>query len=163
MSEAAPKITYRPITDHDLIRDHLITTFTVDHLLLMGRPYPIRELDVIGAYDPDDQLLGLAFWTLKGNLAMLAAVISLSRHRGVGRGLLDHVRELAKTRGAKRLRAMTTNDNMEALRIYQLYGFRLTALYVNALDMLRALHPTLAIEGMNGIPRRDSIEMEIEL
>jgi ribosomal protein S18 acetylase RimI-like enzyme len=162
MSTDETTLVFRPITDHELIREHLLAAFTVDHLLVMGRPYPIRELTVTGAY-LDDALVGLAFWTIKGQAALLAAVISLARHRGVARALVDEVAAQARAEGAKRLRAMTTNDNLEALRFYQLYGFRLTALFVNAIDMLRALHPSLAREGMNGIARRDSLELEMDL
>jgi GNAT superfamily N-acetyltransferase len=155
-------IELRPITDQTVVRDTLMKVFTVDHLLVMGRPYPVRELDVIGAYDREE-LLGLALWTIKGQTALLPAVISLSTRRGVARALIGYVQDLAKKGGAKRLRAMTTNDNLDALRFYQLYGFRLTALFVNALDMLRVLHPSLEKIGFNDIPRRDAIELEMEL
>jgi GNAT superfamily N-acetyltransferase len=163
MMEADAQLRFATVTDHALIREHLLATFTVDHLLVMGKPYPISELSVVGAYGADDKLQGLAFWTMRGNLALLAAVISLSRHKGVARALLDHVADLARANKASRLRAMTTNDNLDALRFYQLYGFRLTALFPNALDMLRALHPSLSREGLNGLPRRDSIELEMPL
>jgi GNAT superfamily N-acetyltransferase len=156
-------IAMRPIEDQALVRETLMKVFTVDHLLVMGRPYPVSELDVIGAYDEADSLIGLALWTIKGPNALLPAVISLSPRRGVARALIDHVRDLAKQGGARKLRTMTTNDNLDALRFYQLYGFRMTALFVNALDMLRALHPSLDKMGYNGIPRRDAIELEMEL
>jgi ribosomal protein S18 acetylase RimI-like enzyme len=161
--KSAADLSFRPITDQDLIRDQLLETFTVDHMLLMGRPYPIRDLDVIGVYDADERLIGLALWTRRGQTAMVAAVISLEQRKGVARHILDHLCETARATGATRIRAMTTNDNLQAMRIYQLYGFRFTALYVNALDMLRAMHPSLEKIGMNGIPRRDAIEMEMEL
>jgi GNAT superfamily N-acetyltransferase len=160
---SADAIELRPISDQALVRETLMKVFTVDHLLVMGRPYPVAELDVIGAYDEAGALIGLALWTVKGPNALLPAVVSLSPRRGVARALIDHVREEAKAGGAKRLRTMTTNDNLDALRFYQLYGFRLTALFVNALDMLRALHPSLDRIGFNGIARRDAIELEMEL
>ncbi len=156
-------LSFRPITDHELIREHLLSTFTVDHLLVMGKPYPIREMSVIGAYDENGALAGLVFWTMRGNMALMPAVISLSQHRGVARQLIDHLIGVARATGAKRLRAMTTNDNTDAIRFYQLYGFRMTALFVNAIDMLRALHPGLEKLGLHGIPRRDAIELEMDL
>jgi hypothetical protein len=50
-----------------------------------------------------------------------------------------------------------------ALRFYQKRGFRLTALYPNALEASRKLKPQISMKAANGIPIRDELELELEL
>jgi GNAT superfamily N-acetyltransferase len=45
------------------------------------------------------------------------------RRTGVARGLLDAVRTAAQHRGALRLSLQTEEDNADALRLYERYGF----------------------------------------
>jgi len=45
------------------------------------------------------------------------------RRTGVARGLLDAVRAAAQHRGALRLSLQTEEDNADALRLYERYGF----------------------------------------
>jgi ribosomal protein S18 acetylase RimI-like enzyme len=162
VKEEADQLIFRVVEDHATVSRQLVAVFSVDHMMIMGKPYPIAELTVLGAYS-GTKLVGMALWTMKGNLALLAAVVSLTRRQGVARALLDEVAIQARAQKAKRLRCVTTNDNLEALKFYQLYGFKLTTLFVNALDMLRVLHPSLQVIGMNGIARRDVLELEMDL
>jgi len=69
----------------------------------------------------------------------------------------------AAAAGCTRLWLVTTNDNVEALRFYQKQGFRLVALYPNALEASRRLEPDLPLVGRHGIPLRDEIELEMRL
>ncbi|MGW8250920.1 MAG: GNAT family N-acetyltransferase, partial [Anaerolineales bacterium] len=56
---------------------------------------------------------------------------------------------------------ITTNDNLPALRFYQKRGFHLVALYPNALAESRRLKPEIPFKGLDGIPLRDEIELEM--
>jgi hypothetical protein len=58
---------------------------------------------------------------------------------------------------------ITTNDNVAALRFYQKRGFTLAALHKNALEQSRRLKPQIPLLGLDGIPLRDEIELEIFL
>lgn len=57
----------------------------------------------------------------------------------------------------------SSNDNLNALRFYQKYGFTLVALYPNALAQSRKLKPQIPLIGNDGIPLRDEIELELDL
>ena len=162
-SQIRTPFRFQPFEDRDQQRQHLIKTFGVDHLMMMGKTYPVEALTCTGAYSDGDDPDAIVFWTTKLPLALLVAVISVSATRGAARALIDHVRSESKLLGAKRLRALTTNDNMAALKFYQLYGFRLNSIFVGALDMMRVLHPTLPKLGHDNIPRRDTIELELDL
>ena len=62
-----------------------------------------------------------------------------------------------------RLWLITGNDNTSALRFYQKRGFRLVAVYRNAVDQARRLKPEIPLYGNDGIPITDEIELEMIL
>jgi RimJ/RimL family protein N-acetyltransferase len=73
------------------------------------------------------------------------------------------VKEVAVASGCERLWLITTNDNTPALRFYQKRGFQLVAIHRNALEHSRRLKPQIPLLGLNGIPLRDEIELEMLL
>lgn len=88
---------------------------------------------------------------------------SLKPRKGIGTALVNAVREAAKAAGYKRIWLITTNDNLNALKFYQKRGFALAAVYPNALEQSRKLKPQIPLVGMDGIPLRDEIELEMRL
>lgn len=84
---------------------------------------------------------------------------------GVGAGtiLLKGVEQLARLDGWKRLWLVTTNDNLRALRTYQRAGWRMVAVRPDAVDRARELKPSIPTVGLDGIPLRDEIELELPL
>ena len=67
------------------------------------------------------------------------------------------------TAGCRRVWLITTNDNLRALRFYQRRGFRLVAVHPNALARSRELKPSIPEIGLDGIPLRDELELELTL
>jgi ribosomal protein S18 acetylase RimI-like enzyme len=86
---------------------------------------------------------------------------SLVEKKGIGSALVEAVKEKAKAAGCERLWLITTNDNAAALRFWQKRGFRLSAIYPNAVEELRRLKPEIPLTGNDGIPIRDEMELEM--
>ncbi len=123
----------------------------VDSLLLPGLVAE-RDGERVGLllYDPDDG----AFET------ELAALATPVRAAGAGTAL---IRELRRRIPDRPIWAVTTNDNIDALRFYQRRGFRLRALRAGAVDEARArLKPQIPLFGRDGIPLRDELELVLE-
>ena len=57
----------------------------------------------------------------------LAALVVIEPGRGIGSALIDGTLEAVRRRGTHRIWAVTTNDNLAALRLYQRRGFRITS------------------------------------
>ena len=70
---------------------------------------------------------------------------------------------LGRERGVGRVWLITTNDNVRALRFYQRYGFDRVALHRNAVDAARTLKPQIPRVGLDGIPVRHELELEVQL
>ena len=77
--------------------------------------------------------------------------------------LIAEVKRVATQAGCTRLWLITTNDNVDALRL-QRRGCRLAALHRGAVDDSRArLKPEIPEIGGYQIPLRDELELEQEL
>ncbi|MCC6443463.1 MAG: GNAT family N-acetyltransferase [Armatimonadetes bacterium] len=92
---------------------------------------------------------------------ILRIPVAQGYHRlGIGRRLLAYARdEAAPKEGCTRIRIRTTNDNVPALRLYQKFGFRITAIRTGILSRRSGGE----IAGWDSIPIRDEIELEMEL
>ncbi|MBA7486610.1 hypothetical protein ES707_22171 [subsurface metagenome] len=88
---------------------------------------------------------------------------SFIEKKGIGSTLIGHLKEIAVYKGCKRIWLITTNDNLAAIRFYQLRGYSLVAIYRNALEQSRKLKPEIRFIGIDGIPLRDEIELELLL
>ncbi len=107
-----------------------------------------------------DALAGVATYAVDGLRAELAviAVTSPYRRRGIGSALLEAVASAAGDHGADELWLVTTNDNLDALRMYQRRGFRLQELRPGAVEVSRrTVKPSIPAVGDYGIPLRDEL------
>ena len=113
--------------------------------------------------EQDDEYTGLITYHVQGDECEIVSLDSLVEGVGIGSALIEVVKEVAIAAGCKRLWLITTNDNTPALRFYQKRGFSLVAVHRNALERSRKLKPEIPLVGMDGIPLRDEIELEMVL
>lgn len=111
----------------------------------------------------DKQPVGLATYHIEGDSCELVTLNSLVQGLGIGTTLISRITDAAIAAGCRRLWLITTNDNTPALRFYQQRGFQLVALHKNAIEGSRQLKPGIPQIGLDGIPLRDELELEITL
>jgi len=106
-----------------------------------------------------DRIHGVATYALRGDRAELAAIAVSVDHRfaGIGSALIEAVASTVAAKGGRELWLVTTNDNVDALRLYQRRGFHLSALHARAIDRARESKPTIPLLGRYGIPMRDEL------
>ena len=107
--------------------------------------------------------IGLLTYNIVGDQCEITLMQSMREGIGVGSELVGAVKGTATRVGCKRLWLITTNDNLHALGFYQRRGFTLAAVYPNALTRSREIKLGIPMTGMNGIPLRDEIELEMAL
>lgn len=105
------------------------------------------------------ELVGVATYSMTAERAELAAIAVRSDHRllGLGSALIDAVVSAVKDEGAVELWLVTTNDNLDALGLYQRRGFYLSEVRPGAVDISRRLKPSIPLIGQHGIPLRDEL------
>ncbi|CAN5332046.1 GNAT family N-acetyltransferase [soil metagenome] len=111
----------------------------------------------------DGQRAGLASYAVRGDECELVTIRSLREGRGVGRALLDAVRDAAIAADCTRLWLITTNDNLRALELYQRWGMEIVALHRNAVtEARRHLKPSIPERGAHGIPIAHELELRLQ-
>lgn len=131
-------------------------------MMICGRFVRPEDVEGIGAY-AQDRLRGIATWLTNGKAMHIVAVNSFTEMRGVGLALVDAMVERAREEGMSVLRASISNDNVIALRFYQKRGFRISALHRGIFDAMRSIRPSIPLTGLDNIPMRDEIELELDL
>ena len=111
----------------------------------------------------DNDWVGLVTYTFTDTECEIVSIDTLRENEGIGRALIQNVIDEARANQCGRVHVTTTNENLRALGFYQICGFKLSALRVNALEESRKVKPSIALLGENGIPLRDEIELEISL
>jgi len=106
---------------------------------------------------------GLTTYRIDGDECEIVTINAFPKGGGAGTALIDAVSAAARAAGCRRVWLITTNDNLRALRFYQRRGFRLAALHRDALDRSRELKPSIPEVGLDGIPLRDELELELRL
>jgi ribosomal protein S18 acetylase RimI-like enzyme len=134
------------------------------HQARLGRLHDVLALPGVGAWD-GQWLVGVATYDVQDEAAELAAIAVADDHRllGIGTQLIDAVVAAVRSAGGRDLWLVTTNDNLDGLRIYQRRGFRLSELHPGAMDRARLLKPAIPQEGRYGIPMRDELVLTLTL
>jgi ribosomal protein S18 acetylase RimI-like enzyme len=132
------------------------------NMVVRGSIYHVNELPGFIAI-LEDEPVGLVTYFLEDGDCEIISLDSTIEGIGMGSTLIETMKKLAREEGCKRLRLITTNDNTNALRFWQKRGFRLAALYPNAIEKSRELKPEIPVLGNDDIPIRDEIELELIL
>ncbi len=106
----------------------------------------------------DQKPAGLVTYHIEGDACEIVSLNSLAERMGICSALIGAVKAAVAGR-CTRIWLITTNDNLPALHFYQKRGFRLAAVYPNAIDVSRQLKPSIPLVGHDGIPLRDEIEL----
>lgn len=170
MSEAPSGITIRPLTQQDRtwVAQFLDEHWKSTKIVSRGQSYYGHLLPGFVASASEDgtgpeQPIGLLLYRQEGPECEIMTLDSIHRKAGVGTALLEAMKQHALENGIHRLWLITTNDNLDALRFYQKRGWHLVAVHRDALNESRRLKPQIPIIGMDGIPLRDEIELEMTL
>jgi ribosomal protein S18 acetylase RimI-like enzyme len=107
--------------------------------------------------------VGLLTYRIEGGECEVVTIDAFPEGAGAGTAMLEAVAAVAREAGCRRVWLITTNDNLRALRFYQRRGFHLVAVHPNALARSRELKPSIPETGLDGIPLRDELELELDL
>ena len=153
----------RAIADADRrwAEEMVLDAFGSTRFAFRGELFETFELPALVAVDGSDGV-GVLAYAIEGDVLEIMVLVAGVRGRGVATALIEAVEEVARRHHCRRLRVGTTNHNLDALRRYQLAGFRLTELRPGAVDTARALKPEIPLE-VDGIPLRDELELEKDL
>ena len=157
-------IQLRRITEHDLPRLRQIwkKNWGDEFMVVRGVVYHPDNLEGFIAYDGPD-CVGEITYAFSNGECEIVTLDSEREGQGLGTTLINAVVEEAQKKDCRRVFLITTNDNLNALGFYQKRGFELVKVYRGAVNESRKIKPGIPLIGMNNIPLRDEIELEIML
>jgi GNAT superfamily N-acetyltransferase len=154
----------RRLTHEDLprVRDFWIQHWGADFVIAHGMIY---RPDMVEGFiaENDGEWVGVITHTFLQDECEIVSLDSLREGQGVGTGLIHAVVEEARKKSCNRVWLITTNDNLHALGFYQRRGFELVKIHRGAVNESRKIKSSIIRMGMNNIPLRDEIELEIRL
>jgi len=160
--ESFEGLKIRPIShdDREWVTDFLAEQWGAPVLVTRGTVHHADELFGFAA-ETEGNAVGLVTYRTDGDGFEIVTLNSLSEGLGIGTQLLKAVMQACAEAGAKRLWAVLSNDNLNAIRFFQTRGFVLSGLYRNAMEEARDLKPEIPTHGFDSIPIRDEIEVEM--
>ncbi len=156
------EVRLRPLqeTDREWIGREMRARWRSEIVISRGRVHHARDLPGFIA-EREGEGIGFVLYHIDGDACELVVILSLQEGQGVGANLVTSVKNVTKQAECVRLWLITTNDNLPALGFYQKQGFRLVAVYPNAMAETRRLKPAIPLIGLDGIPLRDELELEM--
>lgn len=149
--------------DREWIAPAIAGSFGSVRVVSRGRVFEhADELDGF-AVESDGRPIGCALWHEVDGDAELVVLVTTYRGIGAGSALLDAVVDHARAAAWRRLWLVTTNDNTDAIRLYQRAGWEWTAFHRNSVSESRPLKPELPERGAHDIAIRHEIEFEFPL
>jgi ribosomal protein S18 acetylase RimI-like enzyme len=154
----------RHLTENDLprLRQFWIEHWGGEEMVTRGTVYRPEQLEGF-AVEEGQGWIGLLTLIVKDGECEVTSLDSLREGQGIGSMLIERALEEARARNCRRLFLITTNDNLNALGFYQKRGFEIVTIYRGAVNESRKRKPGIPLVGMNAIPLRDEIELEIPL
>jgi len=158
------ELSIRPVSESDRrwVRILLRLHFGSESMVVHGQIfYPAEQQGFIAS--ASGKRIGLITLDFQGETCEITVLDALQSREEIFQRLLDAAKQACISQKCHHLRLVTTNDNTDALRIYQAYGFRLCALHSGAVDEARKIKPEIPLKGDSGIPIRDEIDLEMEI
>ncbi len=129
----------------------------------LGRAIDTRELPGFVSLSDGGAINGVVTYHIRPEECEIVTLNSLDENKGIGTALIHAVIAAARAAGCHRLWLITTNDDIDAIRFYQLKGFDWVAWHRDTMDAARKLKPQIPMAGMYGIPIRHELEFEMKL
>ncbi len=145
-------------SDRGWIADFVRERWADTRIVVRGTIHDVLALDALIA-ETDGCPCGLATYVLLRDECEIITLDTVRQWGGIGTQLIERLADIAGGRGLRRLRLITTNDNLDALRFYQRREFVIHEVRVNAIEHSRRLKPSIPRIGDHGIPIRDEIEL----
>lgn len=145
--------------DRNWIKNFIKNRWGSDKVIYNGKVFFPHKLSGFFAIK-NRKKAGLITYKKYKNHLQIITINSLVEKKSIGSKLIEKVKEEAKRLKYKKIKVITTNDNLKALGFYQKRGFRMVKVYQGAVDKSRKIKPQIPLIGENNIPLHDEIELE---
>ncbi|WP_416353328.1 GNAT family N-acetyltransferase [Agrilactobacillus fermenti] len=107
----------------------------------------------------DNKIVALITYVNQRFEVEIISLDSVIENQGYGTQLINYLERYVKNQGAKIITLVTTNDNLTALKFYQKRGYRIVAIFPDAVDRARQTKPEIPLKSDAGIPIHDELKL----
>jgi len=160
-----PDVRVRPLLEDDRVAVGELFAATWGRPFVVGRGvgFDLTTLPTLVAEDDTGKIVGVLTYQVEGDAMEVVSIEAATSGSGIGSALLRAANDEAARRGLRRLWLITTNDNLDAIRLYQRRGLRITRVLPGAVDQARRLKPSIPMVGSYELPMRDELTLELRL
>lgn len=156
------KIEKISFQNRDEVNEFIISHWFSKDMVVRGEIVDMTILDGLVVYY-DESIIGLATYRILNNECEIMSLDSLKENVGIGTMLISKVVNIARQNKCIKIKLITTNDNINAIRFYQKRGFDMVHLYYDSVAASRKLKPSIPMIGDFDIPIKHEIEFEMRL
>ena len=111
---------YVPIdeTNRERVNEFIESQWLTTEMVIRGRVVDMTGTDGIVVWEKGN-IVGLLTYLIRDGICEIISLDSRQEGRGIGRNLIEKVKETAEKKKCRRLVVITTNDNIQAIRFYQ--------------------------------------------
>lgn len=143
------------------VNEFIIKQWLTSEMVIRGAIIDMTKVEGCIALE-NNAIVGLITFTIDNEECEILSLDSLKENTGLGTNLLQMIIHHAKENKCKRVKLITTNDNIKAIQFYQKRGFDICNIYYNALEISRKIKPEIPMIGENGIPIKHEIEFSLD-
>lgn len=136
--------------EKDSIMAKIKTNWGSTSIVYSGMVYDLNTLKGI-ALKNNDIIVSILFYQVINKELNIILLESFVKRKGFGRIILQKIKEISKGNKYKRIIVTTTNDNIDAIKFYQLNEFDIIEVKFNAVDLSRKIKPEIPSVGNYGI------------
>jgi ribosomal protein S18 acetylase RimI-like enzyme len=158
------RIIYKKISaeDRNWVKEFVKSHWGSEKIIVHNTIYFPNKIDGFIAEYNFEKIGLITYHILRKNCEIITHN-SIKENQGIGTRLVNLVIDKAKSKGCKKIRLITTNDNLKAISFYQRLGFQLFNVYPGAVEESRKLKPEIPLIGDNGLPIKDELEFILKL
>lgn len=139
------------------IKDFFIKQWGSPEMVISSGVFDCTTLEGFAVLNKEKEIIGYISYVVMDSECEIISLDSMEEGKGIGTALIQETEHTAKKRSCQKIKLITTNDNLHALKFYQKRGYRLSALFKGAVDRAREQKPEIPQLGSDGIPIRDEI------
>ena len=140
----------------EFIKDNWLSSIVVTK----SRVHYAENLQGFLCRDDHNKIVGLVTYSIEDKGCEIVTLDSKNENIGLGTELIKNVIEVARANNCNRVWAITTNDNVNAIRYFQKREFEWIGFHENAIIKSREIKPEIPMLGFDKIPIKHEIEFE---
>jgi len=144
------------------VNEFIISHWFSKDMVVRGEVVNMTILDGLVACN-NESIIGLVTYRIINGECEIMSLDSLKENKGIGTMLINESVNIARQNKCIKIKLITTNDNINAIRFYQKRGFDMVHLYYDSVSASRKLKPSIPMLGDFDIPIKHEIEFEMKL